>query len=971
MNSKADSKRGEPAIPATPRPLSGPPTRDLNHRRRWVGGIAGLIIAAASCLAAPAADLGPAGGGSVFGQRGEGARAYQRTARGDFAGSNFVAEVTVTVNGGGGAGCAFFGLGAGVANPQNYNEPATRPVVYVRLAPSDFAGGQVVVNINGEESEQAAEAAGDGRHRVRMIWDATGKRAMFDVDGKGAVTVNAGSVEFGQAGHLFIGGASGVRCSDFTVKPLSAAQLKAAGLGETFGADPTAGTWLPAGARTGTRLLACWYRGSKLAATRAFTNGALRTASSQWTCASREEPVSGEPGARDLTVVFKLAEGAAKSAGVAVAFDFADWSTNNYVLIPASIYNGNRNRIEHRAYATGLDRQDLYKKDLPLTTTDLPQLSPEPGKPSKVEVTACNATTPALCVYNPRTKRAFIALAEQGTRLGDNGLMVEESPDRSRATLVVSAPGVRERKPEFIGFGRSPDRGAEWKAGDMVTLRLRVYEFETPAIPGLLEKFMSVRKAVTGPNHPRNLIPFSEVVRLMSNRIDSRFHEGKEFKFYCPENAAWISFGWIGGLMDTFPMLALGDEKHLERVTQTFDFAMPRAQGKAGYFYGALNHDGKCFGREGYDEHPEICLTRKNGDVLFWMLKQFQVLKAQGRGAAIKPAWEQSVQRLADAFVATWTKDGQWGNFVNIDTGEVAVYNTTGGAMAIGGLALAAEYFHRPEYLKVAKDAAEFYYRRDFVAQGQTTGACADILQNADSETAAGFMTALMALYETTGEKAWLEKSRNLANLAATWTVSYDYELPANTELAQLGAKLAGVYWASTQNKHGAPGICCSSGDPLFKIYRATGDRRYAELMRDIVHAHAEGIKPDGQITERLTYCDADSRGSRGGGSTGWNELNGILMAMELPGIYVRTDKDEMYVFDHVEVKVLKRDRAGVTLAITNPTKFAAKVSIFAENEQRAPRPLGYTAFLAWPKVEAKPGTTVNVTISPAGKIQL
>ena len=80
----------------------------------------------------------------------------------------------------------------------------------------------------------------------------------------------------------------------------------------------------------------------------------------------------------------------------------------------------------------------------------------------------------------------------------DNGLMIEESPDRSRATLVVSAPGVRERKPEFIGFSASPDRGIHWQAGKEVTLRLRVYSFETPDIPGLLEKFMTVRKAVTG-----------------------------------------------------------------------------------------------------------------------------------------------------------------------------------------------------------------------------------------------------------------------------------------------------------------------------------------------------------------------------------------------------------------------------------------------------------------------------------------
>ncbi len=711
------------------------------------------------------------------------------------------------------------------------------------------------------------------------------------------------------------------------------------------------------------RLLGCWYDGAELATSRTFTRGVLRAEDSRWTCDVRSAPVKGDSSGLDLELTFKVTGGAAKSAGVAAAFDFDNWSTNNYVLIPASVYNGNRNRIERREYAAGLAREDLYRRDLRLTTTDLPQLSPEPGQRSRVEVTACNATTPAMCFYDRRTKRAFIVLSQQRTRFGDNGLMIEENADRSRATFVISAPGVRARKPEFIGFGASPDRGGAWKAGDELSLRLRVYSFETPDIPGLLEKFMTVRKAVTGPNHPRNLIPFSEVIRLMTSRIEGRFHQGKDYQFYCPENAEWISFGWVGGLMDTYPMLALGDAPRLDRVTRTLDFAIPRAQGKAGYFYGALNHDGKCFGREGYDDHPEICLTRKNADVLFWMIKQFKVLRAQGRASAIKPQWEQSVRQLADAFVITWEKNGQWGNFVNIDTGEVAVYNTTGGAMAIGGLALAADYFRQPEYLATARKAADFYYARDVVGLGMTTGGCADILQNADSETAAGFMTALMALYETTGETAWLAKCRTLANLVATWTVSYDYVLPPDTELGRLGARLAGTYWASTQNKHGAPGICTSSGDPLFKIYRATGDRRYANLMRDIVHAHAEGIKPRGEITERLTYCDADSRGARGDGSTGWNELNGFLMALELPGIYVRADKGELFVFDHVEAQVVKRDKTGVTLTITNPTQFDAKVTILSENRQQAQRPLGYTAFLNWPKTEIKSHEAIQITL--------
>ena len=759
--------------------------------------------------------------------------------------------------------------------------------------------------------------------------------------------------------------------------PITALITCIAGL--NFAADTTAVTWLPKNQQVISevpavdsfmkslkgkiRLLSCTYNGSKLEASSAFKNGKLTFHGNRWSSKVDTQTVKDDKCALDINVTFKLEQGTAKSAGVAVAFDFDDWNPENYVLIPASVYNGNRCKIVNRGYAQGLPREYLYKKNIPLMSVPIPQLSLDPGNHSKIEVNSSNASTPAMCFYNKQTGRAFIVLAEQKTRFADNGFIIEESSDRKKATFVISAPGVRERKPLFVGFSTSSDRGVDLNAGEEVSLRLRVYVFNTTNIPGLLEKFMTVRKAVTGPNSPRNLVPFSQIIKWMTDRIDSRWHDGEKYKFYCPENAKWISFGWVGGLINTFPMLTLDDEMHLDRVTKTFDFAIPRAQGKSGYFYGAINHDGKCFGRETYNEFPEIVLTRKNADVLFWMIKQFELLNAQGRSSAIRPEWEYNIKRLADAFVDTWEKNGQWGRMLNNQTGEVAEYNTSGGVMAIGGLALASEYYHNRGYLNVAIEAAEFYYRRDFVGQGQTTGGCADILQNADGETAAGFMTALMTLYEITGDRKWLEKSRNLANLTATWTASYDYKLPKNTELGRLGAKLAGVYWASTQNKHAAPGICTTSGDSLFKIYRATGDRRYAELMNDLVHAHAESIRPGGYTNERLTYCDADSRGERGNHVTGWNETNGFLMAVEIPGIYLRTDIDEIFVFDHVEAQVVSREKNGVMLKITNRTKFDAAVSIFAESAKQAQVPLGYTAFINWPKAMIKANATSQILV--------
>ena len=713
------------------------------------------------------------------------------------------------------------------------------------------------------------------------------------------------------------------------------------------------------------RPLVCWYEGARLIDSHACTGGELQARGGAWTCEVRAEPVEEEPEALDLAITFRLVEGEARAAGAAVAFDLEEWATDSYVMIPAAVYDGNRCVLVDRGYAQGLDRKFLYEREIPEMSVPIPQLSPEVGTCSRLELSTCNAATPAFCLLDRHAGRAVILLAEQRTGSRDNGLVIEESADRSRATLVVTAPGVRERKPLFVGFAESPDRGIDWAVGDEAHLRLRLYSFAASRIPELLERFGAVRKALTGPNRPRDLVPLSRTLEWMTQRIDERWHEGPEYQFYCPENAAWISFGWVGGLMNTFPMLALGDELHLERVARTFDFAIPRAQGTSGYFHGALNHDGECFGREGYPELPEVVLTRKNADVLFWMIKQFLLLEAQGRGDAIDPEWKANVRRLADAFVATWESHGEWGRMLNNHTGAVAEFGTSGGVMAVGGLALAGQYYGHEEYLDVARAAAELTFERDVLGRGRTTGGCADILHNADSETAFGFLTALMALYEVTGEEAWLEKCETLAHLAATWVVSYDYELPPDTELARGGARLAGTVWASTQNKHGAPGICASSGDPLFKLYRATGDLRHAELLRDIVHAHGESLRPGGYTNERLTFCDAEphSVGNRGNHVTGWCELNGALMALELPGVYLRTDSDRLFVFDHVQARVLERKGGEVHLELTNTTPHDAEVTILAESGVQAARPLGYTAFLGWPSFAVGAGETAEVRV--------
>ncbi len=726
--------------------------------------------------------------------------------------------------------------------------------------------------------------------------------------------------------------------------------------------------WLPKTKNTNraVRLLSCKYNEALLTQCEEIT-----TESADWEVTAVDE-IKGEQtpyGTEYYQIYTFKAKRPLQSAGVAVAFDRYDWNSDNYVMIPASIYNGNRQRIVNRSYATGLDKSDYRRKDLALSSNPIPQLSPEFGAKSKLEVSVCNTATPAIVWLERMKQKATILLTDQGiVRNGeviDHALIVEESPDRSVASVVVSAPGVREKKPEFIGFSKSPDRGLSFQTGDEVKIRVRLFSFDADNVPLVLERFHQVRKIQTGKNQPRNLKPASEVLRIMTANIDRRYLKCDEWEYYCPENADWISLGWIGGLMNTFPMLALGDEEHLQKVKNTFDYAMPRMQTESGYFYPILGRDGKIFGRDAGRDNPDIILVRQNADALYWMIKQFMLLKAQGKADHISPDWEDRAARLADAFVNTWNKNGTLGNYLNAKTGEIEVYNTTSGAMATAALALASQYYGKESYLETAKQIGKTHYD-EFALLGFTSGGCGDILQNADSETSIALLTSMNLLYELTADPVWQQRARDAANLCATWTVSFDYVLPKSTELGALDARLAGVVWASTQNKHGAPGFCTSSGDALFRLYRQTGDSIYADLLHDVFHAYVEGIQPSGYITERLTYCDADSRGERSWGAnvgTGWNETNGTFMALEIPGIYVRTDEGRIYTFDHVDASIRKITSKEIILSITNTTPHDAEISVLAENGTEAASPLPAVAFTNWKKVKVKAGKSTEYKI--------
>lgn len=684
---------------------------------------------------------------------------------------------------------------------------------------------------------------------------------------------------------------------------------------------------------------------------------------------------------------FRLDKGTERQTGVAFRINFNDWSKQNFVMIPAAAYNGNRFHVLPVNYPPAYDDTCKGKKNLPLIITDVPRLNISEG-PSKMELTTGDATTPAFSVYFPALQKGLLLFFTQQTELGNSGIIMEESGDRKQASVLINAPAIREKKYGNMHLYPSGDTAPDLTKGDTVTLAFQIHVFDCRDIPGLYAYFFNHRKNMTGPNPMENRIPFSEALQMecsLQNNSEVRWYEkGGYYKNGNGDSPFGnIQIGWVGGLMQTYPLIMEGDSLSLKRSFSTINVVMNNMTGQSGFLYG-IYKDGVVYGDQfrDMDKIPYIAMIRKNADVLHFMLKQFNLLKQEEKGNLINPVWEVKMKNLADAFVKLWYRYGEFGQLVNVETGKLVISGSTAGAMAPAALAMASQYFNEPKYLQVAKQSAEMYFNRD-VKNGYTTGGPGEILQCPDSESAFAMLESFVVLYEATRDAKWLRYAETMAAICSSWVVSYDYTFPPVSALAQCHAHSTGAVWASIQNKHAAPGICTASGDCLLKLYRATGNTKYLELLKDIAHNILEfmstekrpvGSNKNGYINERVNLSDWEGSKGVGGnlfwGSVSWCELSVMLTTVEIPGIYIRPSEKLVYVFDHLSVKQAEDKTGRIILNVKNTTSYPSVFSILADDEQLIGN-LNRTFFVsALPNFRLNPDEEITLRISKTGRIE-
>ncbi len=719
----------------------------------------------------------------------------------------------------------------------------------------------------------------------------------------------------------------------------------------------------------------------------------LHLGGSKWETSCVLEQFDHHNGLTAGTAVFKVVSGMVENANVAITLEIPGWTTDNYVMMPAAAYNGNRFRVIKTGYPPFMHAQDGAGPEMPVTITDVPHLSLGEGV-SKIHLRAGDMATPCICVQFPLQGEGLILLGDHQTPFGYTGWMMEESADRSSATIRLEAPAVRNQMYQMCDSTfPSDDKAADFKAGDSLELRFRLYRFPCADIPALFAKYCEIREDLSGKPVLRHDVPLSHAFRTIEDKfIERHWNEQFGYLMTSPDGQGtkygdWQS-GWVGSGMHTLAFLADGSQVSRERSLQTWDAVFGILQRENGWIHPIFS-DGKPYGDDFcHRSDPRVMLIRKDADLLLFAGRHIALL--QKRGEAVPVAWMRGYRKLADAFVRLWKKNGQFGQFIDMDKDEILQGGTVSGGIAPGGLALAWQLTGEETYLETAIAAARHYHEA-FVLQGLMNGGPGEILQNPDSESAFGLLESLVELYEVTGKPEWLPMAEDCAHQCASWCVSYDFSFPPDSVFGRLDMKTAGSVYANTQNKHSAPGICTLSGASLLKLSRATGNRFWVELLQAITHnitqylsrpdrliptweagggteppdgAMQSNVLPAGCMCERVNMCDWETKANVGGIFNGscWCETSALLAYSEVPGIWLLTDTGEVRVFDHVDVTVME-DGNEWLLDIFNPTAYDAEIKMLIEKRSGLGKTLGESWLEGCPTVAVKAGKQEQVRV--------
>jgi hypothetical protein len=486
-----------------------------------------------------------------------------------------------------------------------------------------------------------------------------------------------------------------------------------------------------------------------------------------------------------------------------------DCDGSEYVLFPACAYDGNKFDVQKREYPPMFFPEEAGI-DMPVTITDVPRL--EKDGSGKIEVTTGDVSVPCVGIYNAKEDKAVLVYTIQHIDGKNLGLAYE------KGLISITYPAFREQVYRANRMAENQDTYNDIEC----KIPYKVIEFECQSMEEFFRVYFVNRKCMGMDDSRAAVLPYTEQFELLKNKFNS-MNWCEDGQYYDINTKGMWQPGWCGGAMAGCPLMKMGGELEKQRAIKTLEHLFSN-QAPSGLFYGFNIDRNDGFKVKGTEKWV---LVRKSADCLYFLFKHFELMES------VPLKFIEGTRRTADRFVDIWNKYGQFGQFIDCDSGEIVVGGSTSGAIIPAGLAKAYKYFNDERYLKVAIESAAMMYERDALS-GYTTGGPGEVLQCPDSESAFALLESLVVLYEMTGDGKWLGYAEFMAHQCSSWVVGYNYLFPEGSEFSRLGMKTTGSVFANVQNKHSAPGICTLSAGSLLKLYKWTDDELYEELYKDI-----------------------------------------------------------------------------------------------------------------------------------------
>ncbi|MGE5674468.1 MAG: hypothetical protein ACM3XM_11340 [Mycobacterium leprae] len=425
--------------------------------------------------------------------------------------------------------------------------------------------------------------------------------------------------------------------------------------------------------------------------------------------------------------------------------------------------------------------------------------------------------------------------------------------------VVFAAPG----KPE------APDCPLyRWQPNQPVTLRYRVYVGDPDLHaydPFVRELYDLDREG--NPLHP--WMGLTEAAELSAHGLYTWHYKPAEALLY--ETATFDREGsgkdrpnmhvaWVSGVPYAYALLTYGRRHERFEYTIAAQRVIDKiASGIApcGTFYGEWRADRGW--SQGWTPNRQWLHTRTLAEATLFMLRALRFETEQG---IEHPAWRDAVLSNLRYVVSHQSREGSFGTYYHMETGEVVEWTGAGGILWIAGLVEGAAFFNEPSFLVAAKQAGQYYAH--YVADEFIYGAPEDVHLAPTSEDGYNATVAYLLLYEADREAQWLKLAARAADWTMTFRWTYNLTFPRHSMLAQFDFRSRGADHASPSNQH-LHNYGLFALPEMMRLAAYTGDGYYRERTRDNLACFLQFIAREdgdfnaykGMITERYynTHC--------------------------------------------------------------------------------------------------------------------